>query len=74
MEVEDVRIRGARGVLEVHDPLDMESVQSKCVERGVWIRPFGRLVYTMPQYIITDSQLRKLCDTMVRIVSETQQA
>lgn len=67
--VADVRVLGAIGVVEMHRPVDMERFQSACVEAGVWIRPFGRLVYLMPQYIITDDQLRTLCRAMVAIIA-----
>jgi adenosylmethionine-8-amino-7-oxononanoate aminotransferase len=63
-----VRVLGAIGVIEMRDPVDVGAFQRRCVERGVWIRPFGRLVYIMPPYIITDPELHTLCGEMVGLV------
>lgn len=46
-------------------PVDVENLQAFFVERGVWIRPFGRLIYVMPPYIIGDEDLDELCAAMV---------
>jgi len=63
--VKDVRILGAIGVIEMHEPVDSTQAQAFFVERGVWVRPFGRLVYVMPPYVITDTDLETLCKAMV---------
>jgi len=69
--VADVRVFGAIGVIEMREPVDVGRFQERWVEAGVWIRPFGRLVYIMPPYIITDDELRTLCTAMVQLVGET---
>lgn len=69
--VKDIRVLGAIGVLEMEDEVDMASMQAQFVKHGVWIRPFGRLVYIMPQYIITASMLRRLCISMLTVVAES---
>jgi len=66
--VAQVRILGAIGVIELEEPVDMVEVQPMFVERGVWIRPFGRLVYTMPPYIMKQEDLGQLCGAMVDVV------
>ncbi len=68
--VTDVRVLGSIGVIEVERPVDVGEFQKRCVERGVWIRPFGRNVYIMPPYVISDSQLKKLMTEMLALVEE----
>ncbi len=68
--VADVRVIGAIGVIEVERPVDVGEFQKRCVEAGVWIRPFGRNVYIMPAYIISDDDLDTLTSAMVRLVKE----
>lgn len=64
-KVNDVRCLGAIGVIELKEKVEIDQVQKKLVERGVWLRPFGRLLYTMPPYIINDEELEKLTTAMV---------
>ena len=68
--VKDVRVLGAIGVIELENPVDQSAIQPKFVEQGVWVRPFGSVVYLMPPYIIEPQQLQKLCESCLKVVSE----
>lgn len=67
--VADVRTLGAIGVIELEQPVDMKTVQPLFVERGVWVRPFGKLVYVMPPFVMNDEDLATLTGAMVDVVS-----
>jgi adenosylmethionine-8-amino-7-oxononanoate aminotransferase len=67
-QVKDVRVLGAIGVIELHEAVDMRWITAQFVEAGVWVRPFGRLVYLMPAFIIEEDDLSQLCQAVCKIV------
>ena len=68
-QVKDVRVLGAIGVVEMHEPIIMETLQPLFVKNGVWVRPFNRLVYLMPPYIINETDLKTLTSAVVTVLS-----
>jgi adenosylmethionine-8-amino-7-oxononanoate aminotransferase len=72
--VADVRALGAIGVVELSAPVDMRSVQPMFVERGVWVRPFGSLVYLMPPFVMNDEDLATLTTAVVDVVAGLTEA
>lgn len=68
--VADVRVLGAIGVVEMKQVVDMKSIQQAFVNAGVWVRPFGKLVYLMPAYTITPEELKSLTDATYDVVSK----
>jgi adenosylmethionine-8-amino-7-oxononanoate aminotransferase len=65
--VADVRVLGAIGVIEMVDDIELRAVVPQLVERGVWLRPFGKLLYTMPPYVTTERELGEITAAMCEI-------
>jgi len=69
-QVAEVRCLGAIGVIEMKRAVDMATIVPLFVEAGIWVRPFGKLVYLMPAYIISDEDLALLCNRLTGIVGQ----
>jgi len=70
--VKAVRVLGAIGVIELHARIRLERIQARLLEYGIWLRPFGKLVYVMPPYMIETAQLQQLCRGMLALVSSLE--
>ena len=66
--IADVRVLGAIGVVELNFNVDMKTLQQQFVECGIWVRPFGKLVYVMPPYVITSDELNYLLAQLIAVV------
>ena len=66
--VADVRVLGAIGVVEMKQPVDMRTIQPEFVDQGVWVRPFGKLVYVMPPFVMNDDDLTFLTSAICKVV------
>ncbi len=68
--VKEVRVKGAIGVVELHEPIDTTWSQPLFTKQGVWLRPFGKLVYLMPSFIIKRDELTQLTSAIFDVVSQ----
>jgi adenosylmethionine-8-amino-7-oxononanoate aminotransferase len=71
--VKEVRVKGAIGIVELHQAVDMNWIQPRFVELGVWIRPFGKLVYLMPPFIISSEDLKILTTAILIVLKEMEE-
>jgi len=69
-QVADVRILGGIGVVEMQSPVRMQAITEAFVAKGIWVRPFGKLVYLMPPYIISAEDLQQLTKTLIEVISD----
>src|SRR5690606_28579181 len=67
--VKAVRTLGAIGVVELNEAVTSSALVSLFVEQGVWVRPFGNIIYLMPPFIITPEQLSQLTSAVLKVVA-----
>jgi len=70
--VDDVRVLGAIGVVELKQAVNMSKIQQAFVDQGVWVRPFGKLIYLMPPYIISENELNTLTQAVYTVLNKGQ--
>ena len=67
--VATTRCMGAIAVIEMKQPVNLAEIQKKFVQQGLWVRPFGKLVYLMPPYIISNQQIKQLMNGVYKVLS-----
>lgn len=70
--VAEIRVLGAIGVIEMHQPVNLAEIQKKFVAEGIWVRPFGKLVYVMPPYITSDDELTTLLNGIYIVLTQSE--
>ena len=68
--VADVRVLGGIGVIETQRPVKMQEITAAFVNAGIWVRPFGKLVYLMPPFVIEDADLTLLANGLVKVLAD----
>lgn len=69
-EVFDVRVLGAIGVIQMKEAINMSKFHALLPKYGIWVRPFGKLVYLMPAYVMSDEELETLCTSLIKLLHE----
>ena len=63
-EIKEIRVKGAMAVIELKNEINTEKFKNFAIENGIWLKPFGNVIYTMPPYIINDDELIKITNTI----------
>jgi len=66
--VKDVRVKGSIGVVELEGIGNLEALRASFVEQGVFVRPFGKIIYLTPAFTIASDELKTLTDVIVNVV------